>query len=174
MPIGSFDCFDRFFIVRNGDEIAITNITKKPEEKDRARVLPGIKQVVFNKNKGYTTVLWVDGTSTVVHCGESDSFERYFGFCAAVIKKLFGSTTAAKNLMEKYDLEREKERKEQERLRKVQAQLDMERKNRERKELERINTQKKDHEVLDKMKSNKDDFFKALLDMMSGGDTDGD
>jgi len=175
MPTG-FSYYDLTFVDRNGNEITLPTLTWTTEEleKDKTRTLPGIKQVVFNKEKGYTTVLWVDGSSTVVHCGESDHFERYFGFCAAIIKKLFGSTTAAKNLMDKYDLELEKERKEQARMRKVQAQLDMERKNRERKEQARTNTRKFDHESSEKMKSNKDEFFKALMNILSGGDTDGD
>lgn len=58
-----------------------------------------IKRVIFNGNK--TIVLWSDGTKTIVTCGEGDSFDEYAGFCAAVTKKVFGSTSAAKRTMSK-------------------------------------------------------------------------
>ena len=32
-------------------------------------------------------------------CGEADSYDYYSGFCAAVVKKLFGSTTHAKKVL---------------------------------------------------------------------------
>ena len=170
MPIGHNSYFDWFFTDLNGNEIAFPRVTWTMEQKDKYRVIPGIKQVVFNKDKGYTTILWTDGTSTVVHCGESDHFERYFGFCAAIMKRLFGSTSAAKALMDKYDLELEKERKEQERQKKVQAQLELERKNRERKEQIRTNASKFD----EKIKFKNEDFIKELLNILAGGDKDGD
>lgn len=171
MPTGFSSYLDWIVTDLNGNEITIPKVTWTLEAKDKTRVIPGIKQVIFNKEKGYTTILWTDGSSTVVHCGESDHFERYFGFCAAIMKKLFGSTTAAKALMDKYDLELEKERKEQDRQKRVQAQLELERKNRERKEQERVNTAKPNV----KMKNfNNNDIFKELLSMICGGDRDGD
>lgn len=53
------------------------------------------------KNGPKTIVLWADGTKTIVSCGEGDTYDYYSGFCAAVVKKLFGSTTHAKKVLGK-------------------------------------------------------------------------
>lgn len=60
---------------------------------------PDVKKVIFSGPK--TIVLWADGTKTIVSCGESDTYDYYSGFCAAVVKKLFGSTTHAKKVLGK-------------------------------------------------------------------------
>lgn len=56
-----------------------------------------IKSVIFNGNK--TIILWDDGTKTIATCGENDTFDPYAGFCAAVTKRVFGSTGKAKRLL---------------------------------------------------------------------------
>lgn len=58
---------------------------------------PDVKKVIFSGPK--TIVLWADGTKTIVSCGDSDTYDYYSGFCAAVVKKLFGSTTHAKKVL---------------------------------------------------------------------------
>lgn len=58
-----------------------------------------VEKVIFNDPK--TIVLWADGTKTIVSCGEDDIYDYYSGFCAAVVKKLFGSTTHAKKVLGK-------------------------------------------------------------------------
>ncbi len=58
-----------------------------------------VKNVIFSGSK--TIVLWSDGTKTIVGCGEGDSFDSYAGFCAAVTKKVFGTTTCAKRILER-------------------------------------------------------------------------
>ena len=59
--------------------------------------LPQIKKVIYSGPK--TIILWADNTKTIVSCGEADSYDYYSGFCAAVVKKLFGSTTHAKKVL---------------------------------------------------------------------------
>ena len=56
-----------------------------------------VKKVIFNGDK--TIILWSDGTKTIVTCGESDNFDSYAGFCAAVVKRVFGSTGTAKRAL---------------------------------------------------------------------------
>lgn len=56
-----------------------------------------VKEVIFNGNK--TIVIWADGTKTIVGCGEGDSYDPYAGFCAAVVKYVFGSTGEAKRIL---------------------------------------------------------------------------
>lgn len=59
-----------------------------------------VKNVVFSGDK--TIVLWADGTKTIVTCGDGDIFDPYAGFCAAVAKKVFGSTSSVKRALEKH------------------------------------------------------------------------
>ena len=68
--------------------------------------IPDIKRIVFNDPA--TIVFWDDGTKTVVKACEGDKFERYMGFAMACMKKMFGSTVAAKNIMEDCDTENQK------------------------------------------------------------------
>ena len=56
-----------------------------------------VKEVFFNNNK--TVVVWDNGEKTVVGCGEGDHFDPYAGFCAAVVKHVFGSTGEAKRIL---------------------------------------------------------------------------
>lgn len=41
----------------------------------------------------------LDGTKTIVSCGEGDHNDPYAGFCAAVTKRVFGSTSQAKKVL---------------------------------------------------------------------------
>lgn len=59
--------------------------------------IPPVNRVIYSGPK--TIVLWGDGTKTIVSCGEGDTYDHYSGFCAAVVKKLFGSTTHAKKVL---------------------------------------------------------------------------
>lgn len=59
--------------------------------------LLGVKQVIFSGPK--TIVFWLDGTKTIVSCGEGDNNDPYAGFCAAVTKRVFGSTSQAKKVL---------------------------------------------------------------------------
>lgn len=62
-----------------------------------AMVAEDVKNVIFSGNK--TIVLWSDGTKTIVTCGADDIFDPYAGFCAAVTKKVFGTTSIVKRIL---------------------------------------------------------------------------
>lgn len=94
--------------------------------------LPGIIHVQFNKESGHTTIVWDDDTSTTVGCAEGSEFEEYVGFCAAVAKKLFGSTSAVKKLIEDKDVDAARKRKTRERDERIRQQQEFERQNHER------------------------------------------
>lgn len=68
---------------------------------DEAHFTP--KRINFRrKNEAYyTDVLWEDGTVTVVKLKEGDSFDEYAAFCAALAKKVFGSTNAVNKIVKK-------------------------------------------------------------------------
>lgn len=63
---------------------------------DRARIMP---KRIF-KNGLYTTVMWSDGTKTIVKRGEDEPDDEYTAFTAALAKKLYGSTSAVKRIAE--------------------------------------------------------------------------
>ena len=59
-----------------------------------------VRQVIFSGPK--TILIWSDGSKTIVSCGENDVYDRYAGFCAAVAKKMFGSTSRVKKIIESF------------------------------------------------------------------------
>lgn len=63
---------------------------KLPIEKDTRRFIPEIENTVFNGDT--TIIIWKDKTKTIVHCEPDKPRDPYAAFCAAVCKKLFGST----------------------------------------------------------------------------------
>ena len=71
--------------------------------------VPEIDRVVFNDPA--TIVFWEDGTKTVVKCMKGERFERYAGFAAACMKKMFGSTSHAKAIMDSLTVESTKREK---------------------------------------------------------------
>lgn len=86
--------------------------------------IPDVRRIVFSCPA--TIVFWEDDTKTVVKCMEGEKFERYAGFAAACMKKMFGSTSRAKSIMEDYAVEQvkvEKEKKEIEPLDAIEAQV---------------------------------------------------
>lgn len=101
-----------YSLVVNADRVLMDGIEIIPFE-DMCHCIPPIHRVVFDEHNG-TTIQWGDGSRTHVRCGQGEKFERYAGFMAAVCKKLFGSTSAAKRIMDRKDaaLIAEKRRKE--------------------------------------------------------------
>lgn len=59
-----------------------------------------IRQIIFSGPK--TIVIWSDGSKTIVSCSKDDTYDDYIGFCAAVAKKMFGSTSQVKKVIDKY------------------------------------------------------------------------
>ena len=53
-------------------------------------------------NRPYTTVLWKDGTKTIVKCSEDSHFTEYDGFVCAFAKKAFGNNTALKEFVKEH------------------------------------------------------------------------
>ena len=63
--------------------------------------IPDVDRVIFNPPA--TIVFWDDGTKTVVRCMEDQPYEKYAGFAMACMKKMFGSTSRAKAIMQECD-----------------------------------------------------------------------
>jgi hypothetical protein len=50
-----------------------------------------VERIIFNDPA--TIVFWKDGTKTVVKCSDGETFNPYYGFCAAVTKKALGNNS---------------------------------------------------------------------------------
>lgn len=59
----------------------------------RSHALPEVKKIIYNYPA--TIVIWADGTKTVVKSRKEDYIipTPYTGFCIAVAKKIYGSTS---------------------------------------------------------------------------------
>ena len=56
-----------------------------------------VKRVVFNDPA--TIVFWGDGTKTVVKCSPGETFNKYYGFCAAVTKRIFENNSRVNKIV---------------------------------------------------------------------------
>lgn len=78
---------------------------------------------MWQTDNGYTTVEWTDGTTTSVSTEDGGHATLYGGFCACVVKKLYGSTGQAIKMMEHADKNAkwpaEKKRIKREKLKKI-------------------------------------------------------
>lgn len=59
-----------------------------------------VDRIIFNDPA--TIVFWKDGTKTVVKCQKGQTFNPYFGFCAAIAKKLYGNNSRLNRIVETY------------------------------------------------------------------------
>ena len=96
--------YDGFFTAPN------YNVFSKPQYTQKI----GVKSIKFDKK--FTTVTWNDGTTTRVGCMLEDDYNKYEAFCAALAKKIFGSTSSVKHIVDTKDeqVEIDKQRKERE------------------------------------------------------------
>lgn len=66
------------------------------KEKSETKCVPGIKTVI--RHDRATIIYWDDNTRTVVKCKEGDMYDPYYGFCACVCKKLYGGSSAVRDI----------------------------------------------------------------------------
>ncbi len=113
--------------------IPVERVTIKSKTKPSLK-LPPIRHIQFNPKTGHTAIVWDDGSeATVVRCGNDEKFEPYAGFCAAIVKKLFGNTTAAKRVMDELDVDKAKARKAAEQAKEAARRREEEARNHKRK-----------------------------------------
>ena len=58
-----------------------------------------VSKIIFNPPA--TIVFWEDGTKTVVKCSAEDEFSEYYGFLAALGKKVYENNSQIKKLIDK-------------------------------------------------------------------------
>lgn len=82
----------------------------KPVEWKTGKALPvqmvRPERVYFNGN--HTTLVWPDGEKTTVGVGPDTEYDEYAGFCAAIVKKLFGSSREAEKFLDKVKIVQKK------------------------------------------------------------------
>lgn len=77
---------------------------------------------IYYYDNDYTTVLWNDGTRTTVKLSDDDIYDEYSAFCAALAKRIYGSNSRIKKIIEaqgRFPLSKEdkKRRKEERKMR---------------------------------------------------------
>lgn len=79
-----------------------TNISDESEN----RYVPEIKNVIFNYPS--TTVLWSDGTKTVVKCQQGDKYSMETGLALCIAKKALGNNSDFNDIFKKWVYEPQK------------------------------------------------------------------
>lgn len=103
VPFIQLDLGDYSDLIRKSDKAKkeLEMLVKKVHE---SRFIPGITKVIFDKNNETTVIIWADGEKTVVRNTSGAPADRYAGFCAAVCKRLFGSTTNTIKELDEHDV----------------------------------------------------------------------
>ena len=91
MPYGAKELLENIFTEIGGKKFEIGTIAS-PKYLGVTEI--GIDRIIYNEPA--TVVFWRDRTKTVVKCMEGEPFDKYAGFCAALAKKIYGSTSRAK------------------------------------------------------------------------------
>lgn len=90
--------------------------TDNKKENTNMNAIPDIKKVAFDDANHKTTIVWGDGKHTTVTNTSGNPDDHYTGFCAAVCKKLFGSTSAVIKTMHTFDVDEVARKKKAERM----------------------------------------------------------
>ena len=75
-------------------------LVKRPTQKKEKLTMNSryeVKKILYNGPA--TIVYWADGEKTVVKCMDTDTFDPMAGFCAALAKRVYGSTGAVKQII---------------------------------------------------------------------------
>lgn len=85
----------------------------KKEKKDVRSAYPGLPREqlctktfsiypkhIYYYDNNYTTVLWNDGTRTTVKLSDDDIYDEYSAFCAALAKRIYGSNSRIKKIIQ--------------------------------------------------------------------------
>ena len=104
-------------------------LIQRKKEEARKKEIPVVERILFYNNDRTTVVFWKDGTKTTVVCEEGREPDKYDGFIACLAKRIYGSTSQVKSVIEKHD-ETAKREKEKENLKKLkeERQAEQERK----------------------------------------------
>lgn len=102
---------------------------------------PEVEYISQEKNNT-VVVRWKDKTVTVVRCSPNDTPDLYSAFCAALAKKIYGSTSAVYREIDNKNTENINRKKEEQKQKETA----------ERKERERINHERKIRRIAKQMR----------------------
>lgn len=98
MPYRSFYDEVEFFIEDFfGNKVKVAGLPDLTMTEDPKWEIPDIERVYISGH--YTTIEWADGKKTTVGCSPDDNYSEYAGFAACVLKRLFGSSSNASNVL---------------------------------------------------------------------------
>ena len=88
--------------------------TEEKKDEDKKVIMPGIgsgfqyavDHIVINPPA--LIVFWKDKTKTIVKCSEGETFNPYYGFCAALAKKVYGCNSRVNKIVKDASLEYDK------------------------------------------------------------------
>lgn len=94
-------------------DIVEWEVEKMKKEKDVKSAYPGLPRErlctktfaiypkhIYYYDNNYTTVLWNDGTRTTVKLSDDDIYDEYSAFCAALAKRIYGSSSRIKKIIQ--------------------------------------------------------------------------
>lgn len=91
--------FDKLQMTSTSDNGITFVICETGGKKRKSYVMPNVKKVTHTKD-GATVVFYDDGTKSWVRPAEGTEPDPFVGFCMAVMKRLYGSTT---NMIKDYE-----------------------------------------------------------------------
>lgn len=73
-----------------------------PKKEETMKTVPtyAVKKIIYNPPA--TIVFWEDGSKTVVKCSQYDEYDPYFGFLAALAKKVYGNPSRVRKIVDKW------------------------------------------------------------------------
>lgn len=71
-----------------------------PREQLCAKTFAIYPKHIYYYDNDYTTVLWDDGTKTTVKLSDDDIYDEYSAFCAALAKRIYGSNSKIKKIIQ--------------------------------------------------------------------------
>lgn len=67
-----------------------------------ARPKDGLNKVIFNEEAGVTVALWYDGSKTIVHCQQGDTFDKEKAVALCYMKKVLGNRGSFNETLKKW------------------------------------------------------------------------
>lgn len=85
----------------------INELYGMPKKEETMKTVPtyAVKKIIYNPPA--TIVFWEDGSKTVVKCSRYDGYDPYFGFLAALAKKVYGNPSRVRKIVDKWAPEEE-------------------------------------------------------------------
>ena len=85
------------------------SICGMPKKEETMKTVPtySVKKIIYNPPA--TIVFWEDGSKTVVKCSKDDEYSPYFGFLAALAKKVYGNPSRVRKIVDKWAPEEEEQ-----------------------------------------------------------------